>query len=105
MAIKEEVRLVIEDYFTVTGRPLATMTVDEYLKFCDYAKMHTETERFQDGPHEDKRPVVATGITPSQSELSVSMQPSNTETVATKTVTKTKPSKEEMLQLLRSVDS
>lgn len=105
MAIKEGVRLVIEDYFAITGRPLATMTVDEYLKFCDYAKMHAESERFQDEPHEDKIPAMATAVTPTQSEPSVSMPLSYTETVSTKTVSKAKPSKEEMLKLLRSVDS
>ncbi len=27
---------LIQDYFSITGRPIATMTVAEYLEFCRY---------------------------------------------------------------------
>ena len=30
-----EIKEIIEDYFSLTGRPLATMTVEEYLSFLN----------------------------------------------------------------------
>lgn len=29
---------IINEYFAITGRPISTMTVDEYLKFCEYGR-------------------------------------------------------------------
>lgn len=36
-----DLHLLINEYFTITGRPISTMTVDEYLKFTTAAANST----------------------------------------------------------------
>lgn len=47
MDVKEATRLVVDDYFALTGRPKATMTVEEYAKFFEIAKTNLTEIRKQ----------------------------------------------------------
>lgn len=47
MNVKEATRLVVDDYFALTGRPKATMTVEEYAKFFEIAKTNLTEIRKQ----------------------------------------------------------
>lgn len=37
MNSRENLRLIIDEYFSITGRPVSTMTVDEYAGFLEIA--------------------------------------------------------------------
>ena len=103
---------VIEDYFSITGRPIATLTVDEYAKFIEIAKQTTmipsRSFSFQGSPDsisevsskeieviEDDEPNQRAPIVPiTKQEFVPAAKPE-----------KKKPSKEEMLKMMRSVSS
>lgn len=103
---------VIEDYFSITGRPIATLTVDEYAKFIEIANQTAmipsrsfsfqgsldntnkasseEIEVIEEDEPDQRAPIVP--IT--KPEFAPAVKPE-----------KKKPSKEEMLKMMRSVSS
>lgn len=127
MGIHENLRQIIDDYFSITGRPVSTMTVEEYAKFIEIAgndaclpisggryckedkqistfpapsplskgaeKEFSENEQKIDKSHN------TTSIPRDDSGIS-SMQQGNE-----RPKTAGKPSKEEMLKIMRSVNS
>lgn len=104
---------IIEDYFSITGRPIATLTVEEYAKFLEIVNRTAVV-----------RPAFSTYSPPVHNESSISANEKdsdnfmpeelqnpmvvikNTKTISTQAnKSKPKPSKEEMMKMLRSVSS
>lgn len=68
-------RNIIEDYFTLTGRPIATLTVEEYLLFLKAGTATADKTRVVDNVHpEDIQPDYSPDITPKTTENSFSSQ-------------------------------
>lgn len=129
MDIRDITRSVIEDYFSITGRPVATLTVEEYSKFMEMAKSMAGTISMTDGDmyRSKSEPAVPAYRSPQREEEmeeETEEKPDNKEyekkapsgiipikgndTATPKQPTpaeKKKPSKEEMLKMLRSVSS
>lgn len=100
---------IIEDYFSITGRPIATLTVDEYVKFLEisgqastYSTHNIPTPEYEpleqfreesedDFPSAENAPIVTIHKPESASPMA--------------NIEKNKPSKEEMLKIMRSVSS
>lgn len=97
---------IIEDYFSITGRPIATLTVDEYVKFLEIAGNSVSSSTINSSLQEFSLPV-------DDVEKQVSQEPEVPIITIRKPETSTpkpqkekpKPSKEEMLKILRSVSS
>ena len=120
MSIKETTRSVIEDYFSITGRPVATLTVEEYSKFIEIAKKMEEAVSGTHGSmyysnseqpvhdyHSQKEETEDHNVSENK-DASEMKKIKSIDTVIQKQpspVEKKKPSKEEMLKMLRSVSS
>lgn len=88
---------MISQYFNLTGRPVSTMTVTEYLQFVSAAEMSRGTyENWHTEPaepyHEDTPDKENTYVTPEPVKKPVAVQPP-----------KKKVSEESKLALLKSV--
>lgn len=122
MDMKETIRSVIEDYFTITGRPIATLTVNEYSKFIDIAKSMTgagsgtenNMHTFQNAPADiDHQSLQKIENETRENEYEIHEGKALPEFISIKSADsrasvpaeKKKPSKEEMLKILRSVNS
>ncbi|MGN0414474.1 MAG: hypothetical protein ACI4FX_03155 [Agathobacter sp.] len=128
MDSRENLRLIIDEYFSITGRPVSTMTVNEYAGFLKIAG-NNSFSFISDGHHcKENNPVstIPAGI-PATSTLSRINLPENSpdadpgngsdvlagkepdmpslQPVSEIKRNTGKPTKEEMLKIMRSVNS
>ncbi len=86
---------IIENYFNITGRPIATMSVAEYLEFCKYSDCNTLHET----------PISESHISETLVNTTPKHQPAETKTVSKPTHQKkiTEQTPVNALSMLRSV--
>lgn len=97
---------IIEDYFKITGRPIATLTVDEYIKFQQRCSSLTDQKQFrsilqkdEDLRHEDSVPDIhEDSVLPFETSKKAEPIPTDSGNPA-------KPDKEAMLRLMQSINS
>lgn len=87
----------IEEYFKITGRPIATMTVAEYLAFCEYDQKYGRNICITP----DNQPVIqkTKPVTHENKEI----QNSETGKATNKPVSKPAKTNKSALDMLRSV--
>lgn len=90
---------IIADYFEITGRPVATLTVDEYARFLAMAGESTEALRITSVKQSSSTPLQPKEAEPKQAVTPTINKPKVREQETPK------PSKEDMLRILRSVNS
>ena len=117
MNSRENLRLIIDEYFSITGRPVSTMTVDEYAGFIKIAGNNAFS--FMSDGHNCKENDLVSAIPAGLPEDSPDTDPGNGNDVLAEKepdisplqpVPETKknpgkPTKEEMLKIMRSVNS
>lgn len=95
---------IIEDYFTITGRPIATLTVDEYIRFQQqYSGQLNEhrniAQEVDGGGHESNEP-------DTRERLALSFESGkSSEPKQPVSGNPAKPDKEAMLRLMQSISS
>lgn len=102
----QNLQTIIQDYFSITGRPIATLTVDEYVKFLEIAGKSVSSSTISPSSQEFSLPVddVEEQFSQETEVPIITIRKTETST-PTLQKEKTKPSKEEMLKILRSVSS
>ena len=97
---------IIEDYFKITGRPIATLTVDEYIKFQQQCSSLTDQKQFRsivqkdEGlRHEDSVPNIhEDSVLPFETRKKTEMVQPDLENPV-------QPDKESLLKLMQSINS
>ena len=129
MNLHDAVHRVVDDYFSITGRPVSTMSVDEYLKLCEFASSNVnlmasgmDSEREESYHSTESVPGISrvhdsyetaenSHITlPSSCQKAemhevIPMYASNPDIATGNVNEQPKASREDMLKLLQSVDS
>lgn len=97
---------IIEDYFAITGRPIATLTVDEYIKFQQQCFSQTDQKQFgsivqeaEDIRHENSASDIhEDSVLPFETSKKA-------EPIPTDLGNPVQPDKESMLRLMQSINS
>lgn len=97
---------IIEDYFKITGRPIATLTVDEYIKFQQQCFSQTDQKQFGSIVQEDKNLRYENSVTNIHEDSVLPFETrKKAEMVQSDLENPVQPDKESMLKLMQSINS
>ncbi len=102
-------RRLIEDYTSITGRPIATITVEEYIRFAELTELIASPIKMSTRlPINDVQPIEALKKEAEEENCAladdIGSEPQKITFIPAETkLEKKAPSKEDMLKLMRSV--
>lgn len=97
---------IIEDYFAITERPIATLTVDEYIKFQQQYSGQPDQSRIQNVAQEADAVKHENDVSDNRERPVLHFEPGkSSESKQSDSGNPVKPDKEAMLRLMQSINS